>query len=253
MLLPKKPVQGIWGTIEKMLEKYGALNKKYDSNLDGVVDNADKVDGHDAGTSAGNVLVLDTAGQVPLANLPLIPASQLDFSFAWEKVAEVEASTAVQEIDITGLAGDTDIFYMYILLPVPVSSTTGYKYTVIFNGDTAIGNYAFTNIGLTSTYTVGQSHQTFGATSGMPGVPTTGISPGNIGGMALGYIHAKGITVGTETYVTVINEQSSLMTGDKISQGAWKKSAEVTEISLYCSAGAYIGEGTKLILFKPKW
>lgn len=39
--------------------------------------NSDQVDGHDAGTSANNVLVLDSGGLVPTANIPTVPLAQL--------------------------------------------------------------------------------------------------------------------------------------------------------------------------------
>jgi len=75
----KKPIQGFWGLVKSMMKLEGALNKVYDSNLDGVIDNSDKVDGYDAGTGANNVLVLDSNALVPLANIPVLDYSKLQF------------------------------------------------------------------------------------------------------------------------------------------------------------------------------
>ncbi len=171
----------------------------------------------------------------------------------WEKVAKVEASTAVQKIDITGLAGDTDEFYLVLVSLVPVSTTAGFSTFIIFNADTTIRNYEWTGYGVSSANSWAGGVQGFGATSGSPGLPFIQTYAGEIGGVGWAFINAKGITVGTETYVTAVGLPGSLLHGWKISSCAWKKSAEVTEISLYCTAGAYINAGSKVIVFKPKW
>jgi len=46
----KSPPQGLfnWKDVVKYLEEIGALNKKYDSDLDGVVDNSDNLNGYSA-------------------------------------------------------------------------------------------------------------------------------------------------------------------------------------------------------------
>ena len=247
MLLPKKPVQGIWGTIEKMLEKYGALNKKYDSNLDGVVDNADKVDGHDAGTSAGNVLVLDTAGQVPLANLPPLPASQLGFSFAWEFVGSI-SETGVSSIEFSNLAGDTDKLYLLILtISNPTTSTS--PIFARFNADTVIGHYAYVNW-YNNAGTVSTSTQSFGATTGTAGVHCAGVVGSNFSLYAI-LIYALGITYGTNTYVTLIDNGYISPTRYDTGGGAWIKQAEVTSITIFSGAGVNLD--WTAYLFKPKW
>ena len=207
-----------WQDVVNNLKTQGALNKEYDPSLAG-----------------------------------LIPASKLGFSFAWEKVAEVEASAAAQEINVTGLAGDTDLYYLVLVALTPVSSTSDVSHFIIFNADTTIGNYEWTAFGVGSTNAWGGSVQGFGATSGNPGLPFIQVYAGHIGGVGWALVHAKGVTIGTETYVTAVGLPGSLRYGWKISSCAWKKSAEVTEISLYCPAGSYIGEGTKMIVFKPKW
>ncbi len=247
MLLPKKPVQGIWGTIEKMLEKYGALNKKYDSNLDGVVDNADKVDGHDAGTSAGNVLVLDTSGKVPLANLPLIPASQLDFSFAWEKVAEI-SETGVSSIEFTNLAGDTDKIYMLVLAAYN-PNTTGCGIYAQFNADTTIGNYGWVKW-FYQAGTVYSGYQGLGSTSGTAGalISTINASQAII---VHSIIYSEGITAGTKTIVLVDGRCYGAAARSGNYGGAWYKSAEVTSITLFTGGGQAID--WIAYLFKPKW
>jgi len=76
------PPQGlsIKQTIKEILENEGVLNKKYDSQLRGIVDNADKVDGFDASAfemvtnkgQANGYAPLDANALVPLVNIPAI-------------------------------------------------------------------------------------------------------------------------------------------------------------------------------------
>ena len=267
MLLPKKPPQGIWGLVEKMLEKYGALNKKYDSNLDGVIDadvdgyctkydankdglidNADKVDGYDAGTGANQVLVLNSAGQVPLANIPLLPDSQLDFSFAWELVGSI-SSSGVSSIEFSNLAGDTDKIYMLVLAGYNPSTTNTYI-GIRFNGDTAIGNYGWL-IWVNEAGTTGTNDQNFGASSGTASTVIGGLKAGSKG-LFWAIIHAEGITAGTETFVFCVSKGFNT-NGVRYNNagGGWVKQAEVTSITLFTSNGPAID--WKAYLFKPKW
>ncbi len=247
MLLPKKPVQGIWGLVEKMLEKYGALNKKYDSNLDGVVDNADKVDGHDAGTSAGDVLVLDTAGQVPLANLPLLPASQLDFSFAWELVGSI-SETGVSSIEFTNLAGDTDKLYMLIIL-VSNGNTSNTSIYARFNADTTIANYGWISW-YNNNGTAGTTSQSFGATAGTAGAYCAGVYATSVC-IYSSIIFPEGVSLGTKTYVPLMTSGYVTPYRTNIGGGAWIKQSEVTSITLFTGAG--IDVDWTAYLFKPKW
>ena len=267
MLLPKKPVQGIWGLVEKMLEKYGALNKKYDSNLDGVIDadvdgyctkydankdglidNADKVDGYDAGTGANQVLVLNSAGQVPLANIPLLPDSQLDFSFAWELVGSI-SSSGVSSIEFSNLAGDTDKVYYLIIVTANTGTGTPGIYAR-FNADTTIAHYNWI-VWYNTNGTVTTASQLFGSTSGHAG---TIIAAANANGISIhhGIIHAEGITKGTATYVQC--SSIGYQTGSprlNIMGGAWEKQAEITSITLFTGTGTVINWLAHL--FKPKW
>jgi len=79
-----------WEEVKSKLETEGAKNKQYDSDLDAIIDlaaipdtltgkDADSVDGHHAGTGADNVLVLDSDGLVPLANIPVLDWTKLQF------------------------------------------------------------------------------------------------------------------------------------------------------------------------------
>lgn len=266
MLLPKKPVQGIWGLVEKMLEKYGALNKKYDSNLDGVIDadvdgyctkydankdglidNADKVDGYDAGTGANQVLVLNSAGQVPLANIPLLPDSQLDFSFAWELVGSI-SSSGVSSIEFSNLTGDTDKIYMLILL-VSNSTTSNSSIYIRFNADTSVADYGwiswYNNNGSTGTVT-----QSFGATSGTAGAYCAGVYASSINLYNI-VIYSEGITLGTKTYVPVATFGYITPYRTNIGGGSWIKQAEITDITIFTGSG--INVDWVAYLFKPKW
>lgn len=268
MLLPKKPVQGIWGLVEKMLEKYGALNKKYDSNLDGVIDadvdgyctkydankdglidNADKVDGYDAGTGANQVLVLNSAGQVPLANIPLLPDSQLDFSFAWELVGSI-SSSGVSSIEFSNLAGDTDKIYMLVFGGVNSSTSNSNGIYARFNADTEVGNYGFIDWNNTDG-TVGGIYQGYGSSSGTAGA-LVGALPANTVGLFWSIIFAEGIYDGsTYTYVFCVSKGYSTNTRYSNDAGGWRKQAEVTSITLFTGAGIAID--WVAYLFKPKW
>jgi len=108
----KKPIQGFWGLVKSMMKLEGALNKVYDSNLDGVIDadvsgyctkydankdgvidNSDKVDGYDAGTGANNVLVLDSNAFVPLANIPITTNLKIYDDFGDNKLTSRDRTT----------------------------------------------------------------------------------------------------------------------------------------------------------------
>ena len=249
MLLPKKPVQGIWGLVEKMLEKYGALNKKYDSNLDGVIDNADKVDGYDAGTGANQVLVLNSAGQVPLANIPLLPDSQLDFSFAWELVGSI-SSSGVSSIEFSNLAGDTDKIYMLVLAAYNPATAATNGIFARFNADTTITHYGYLNW-LNEAGTVSTGYKSFSGTSGTAGA-LVGSLPATSPGLYWAIIHAGGIAAGTDTYVFCVsigfNTNGVRYDNDA---GGWIKQAEVTSITLFTASGVAID--WVAYLFKPKW
>ena len=249
MLTGRKPIQGIWGLVEKMMEKYGSLNRKYDSQLRGIVDNSDKVDGHDAGTSAGNVLVLDTAGQVPLANIPLLPASQLGFSFAWELVGSI-SETGVSSIEFTGLAGDTD--KLYLLVFAAHNPNTGATNGIFarFNADTTVTHYGYLGW-VNEAGTVSSAYKGFPGTSGTAGAIIGGL-PGGAVGLFWGIIHAEGISAGTNTYVFCIfngfNTNSVRYDNDA---GGWIKQAEVDTITLFTASGVTLN--WTAYLFKPKW
>ena len=249
MLLPKKPVQGIWGLVEKMLEKYGALNKKYDSQLRGIVDNSDKVDGHDAGTSAGNVLVLDTSGKVPLSNIPLLPDSQLDFSFAWELVGSI-SSSGVSSIEFSNLAGDTDKIYMLVLATYNPATTGANGIFARFNADTTITHYGY--LGWSNEAgTVSTSYKGFPGTSGTAGAIIGGL-PATSVGLFWAIIHAEGIAAGADTYVFCVSKgfnTNAVRYDDE--GGGWIKQAEVTSITLFTASGVAID--WLAYLFKPKW
>ena len=249
MLLPKKPVQGIWGLVEKMLEKYGALNKKYDSNLDGLIDNADKVDGYDAGTGANQVLVLNSAGQVPLANIPLLPDSQLDFSFTWELVGSI-SSPGVTSIEFSNLAGDTDKIYMLVLAANnPATTATGGIFAM-FNADTTIAHYTYLSW-VNEAGTESTRYQSFGSTSGIAGA-RVGSLAATSAGLFWTIIHAEGIYAGADTYVFCVSKgfNTNAVRYDN-DAGGWIKQAEITSITLFTYNGVAID--WKAYLFKPKW
>jgi len=79
MLVPPQGLPYWRNKLKWLFENVGYKNKEYDSNLDGLIDNSDKVDGYDAGTGANNILVLDSNGLVPLGNIPVLDWSKLQF------------------------------------------------------------------------------------------------------------------------------------------------------------------------------
>jgi len=202
---------------------------------------------------ANGIAGLNSAAQLGLAQIPPLPSSILDFAFAWEKVAEVSATAACQEISVTNLAGDTDKWYMVLYSHVPVSSTATQFTTVLLNNDTVIGNYASGGFGITSANSWAGGVQSFGATSGYPGLPFIQTYVGDYGGIAIAWIHAEGRTVGTKTYVSMGSHIAPGVHGWWIGTGVWIKSAEVTEIDIYCPGGSYINAGSKVVVFRPKW
>jgi len=236
--------------IVEYLRSTGALNIKYDANLDGVVDkaaDADTVGGHAPGTAAGDVLVLNTAGQVPLTNLPLIPASQLSFGFAWEKIAEIDTST--NSVDLTGLTGDTDKVYLLVIAATN-SNTTGSGYLYLkFNGDYSGTNYAF-NYFYDAAGTTGTNSQAFGGTTNrgflaIGGIPANGVVLINC------LIYAAGLTAGTTTYVPVIATTTQpTIPSLNVVAGGWIKSAEITSITI--STASALNIGWNILLFKTK-
>lgn len=248
MLLPKKPPQGIWGLIKSMLKQEGALNKQYDSNLDGLIDNSDKVDGYDAGTGANQVLVLNSAGQVPLGNIPLLPDSQLDFSFGWELVGSI-SSSGVSSIEFSNLAGDTDKLYMLVLAAYN-PSTSALGVYARFNADTTISNYNYlswrNNAGTGSTV-----YQLFNSTTGKAGIHILDLAATS-SGFSVVIIDAEGIDdVNLGSTVVYLRGIGYRRTEAQIECGGWKKSAEITSITLFTGTGANIN--WVAYLYKAKW
>jgi len=198
---------------------------------------------------ADGIAGLDSNALVNLANLPLIPASQLDFSFAWEKVAEI-SSSGVASVDITGLDGDTDKLYLLLVAAYNPSTTATGGLFIRYNADTTVGNYgwiSWSNVAGTASTT----YQGFGSTSGVAGTAVGGLPANNIG-FYVAYIHAEGITAGATTYVP--NSGMEFLSGPVTygnEAGGWKKQANITEITLFTIAGVAID--WLVYLFKPKW
>lgn len=114
------PVGGLtWEDVKSKLETETDYKiKPYDDDLNLVIDlaaipdvltgkDADSVDGHDAGTEADQVLVLDANGLVPIGNIP---------SRLLKPIAHIEVTSAVSSVDITGLDGDTDEAYLILIV-----------------------------------------------------------------------------------------------------------------------------------------
>jgi len=224
----KVPPQGeiSLNDVIKYMENTGILNKKYDADLDGIID---------------------------LTKIPLIPPSQLGFSFAWEKVAEVTTTTSVSAISLTGLEGDTDKIYVLIGIIFNPSTTLGATWGIRFNSDTTISNYTYlewrNSAGTTSSYVQG-----YGSTAGNAAIPigaTGATSP--IGVLFfISYIYAEGVTFGTNTYCLVLSHSFGHDRTYENSCGGWVKQAEITEIDIV-GLPIYVGAGSKFWLFKPKW
>jgi len=199
---------------------------------------------------ADGIAGLDSNALVNLANLPLIPASQLDFSFAWEKVAEISA-TGVATVDITGLEGDTDKLYMLVLSFVN-PNTTVFSIYAQCNSDTNVSNYSQGGLGQPTLTSTGASGQGFGSTTGVAGMRVGQPGGENSAGFFVAFINTEGITVGTKTYVFAVSLGINTPgIGDRVSWGGWIKSAEVTSLTLFNEKGLNLD--WKVYIFKPKW
>jgi len=201
---------------------------------------------------ANGIAGLNSAAQLGLAQIPLLPATQLGFSFMWEKVASVNVTAATASVSFTGLAGDTDKWYLLIGVVNNVS-TAARTFWMRFNADTTVAHYGFINWrnanGTTSTVS-----QSFSSTSGTSAVPVSETGAGECT-MFSALINAEGVSApDLNTYVTVISQSfGTKVVRANVMGGGWIKQAEITEIDLVQVAGAFIGAGSKLWLFKPKW
>ena len=189
-----------------------------------------------------------TSGKVPLANLPLLPASQLDFSFGWQLVGSISSQGVT--IKFSNLAGDTDKLYMLVFTVKNPSASNTYGICVRFNDDTTTtGHYAWI-YWLNEEGTVSTSYKNLD-TLGAPGVKV-----GDVPKQAVGFfrtlIYAEGITYGTNTYVLCVSHgfnNNGIRYGNYA--GEWLKQDEITSIMLYTSSGTAVD--WKAYLFKPKW
>ena len=191
-----------------------------------------------------------THTRADITDLLPITDADLGFGFGWEHVATINVTSAVQSVSFTGLNGDTDKVYLLIGVILNADSANARWFFVRFNGDTAIGNYAYL-YWVNEAGTVSSGSQSIGATTGTAGITLMRTGANGIG-MFVAYIHALGVpdSVG-QPYVTVIsNGHGSGSPQRSSNSGHWKKSANVTQIDVFQSAGAYIGAGSKIMLFK---
>jgi len=98
-----------WSGIKKKLESEGSKNKAYDSDLDGIPDNADKVDGIDLPNTIANVLTdHDKAAHDALG----IDADTVDGKHASDLLDKATYDSdndgKVEEADYASSAGDAD-------------------------------------------------------------------------------------------------------------------------------------------------
>ncbi len=192
---------------------------------------------------------LNSAGQIGLSQIPLLPASQLGFGFAWELVGSIETSTAAASISFTNLSGDADKIY-YLVLAISNASTTATGGIYIrVNGDTSVGNYSWISWRNVDA-AVGTSTQGFGATSGVAGI-MFGSEAADKVVLLSGVILAEGITKGTQTFVLGASYGFSINAIYYLHGGAWLKSGEVTELEVFTASGVAVN--WKAYLFKPKW
>ncbi|AIY89878.1 hypothetical protein [Geoglobus acetivorans] len=298
----------LWNFIKSKLSGEGAYNKLYDSQLRGIVDDADAVDGYHLAdiqsdaqsrvdSHASSVLngihnvIQDVEANLPAAGVagrlfiatdtgkiyrdngtswdsvggggahadthlaggadPILglASSQLGFGLAWEHVASISVTTNVQSISFTGLNGDVDKIYMLIAAIYNTDTTADRGFYLRFNGDTTLANYAYHYwmiVGGTSS----SGYQSYNSTTGIAGADA--FASGN-GGYGFGYvlILAEGITIGTDTFVTVIGSTAMSNGIGIVHYGSgWKKQANVTQIDLLQPFGAFIGAGSKFWLFK---
>jgi len=199
---------------------------------------------------ANGIAGLNSAGQLNLAQIPLLPASQLGFGFAWENAGSV-STAGVSSISFSNLTGDTDKLYLLIVLASNSGTAALGDVCIRFNGDLTGGNYEYVYAYVDSAGTLGSGSQNFGGTSNRAYIPPTGL-PGSAFAWAWCYIVAEGIPLGTKSYVPVVccgGQSTGYVT---ITAGGWLKSAEITSIEVTTAAGTAVSNWL-VYLFKPKW
>jgi len=216
-----QPPQGITdlNDVIKYMQTSGILNKKYDSDLDGVID---------------------------LTSIPLIPATQLGFSFAWELAGKLE-DIAASSVSFTGLSGKTDKIYL-LVINTATGATTEDDVYLQFNGVTTVGNYGFISW-YNNNGTTGTKSQSSGATAGVAGC-LFGYLPGNdiitawglIKYNSNGYVHTLSLSYVDATGTSVI-----AVNGGQFNVGT----ADLTEITAFTPSG--LASQWYAYLFKPKW
>lgn len=255
--MPKWQLKWLWNFVKSKLGNEGALNKIYDSQLRGIVDNADfannadTVDGYHADAFekvankgiAGGYCPLDANALVPLANIPALPSSKLGFGLAWELVGEISVSADVQSVTFSGLDSSVDKVYMLIGYWYNSDTVNDRTLWLQFNGDTNVADYGW-NSWQNKQGTVSTSYQSIGGTTGVAAVPVATCNYVGLTSFVTFIIHNfyrtahRVFSFGGHQIYTFLHS------------GNWDYNAAITSITVVQIAGAYIGAGSRFLLFK---
>jgi len=188
---------------------------------------------------ANGVAGLNTAAQLNLAQLPLIPSSQLGFGFAWEQVARVSTppTAPAATVSITNLPSSE--VYMILVLAVGGDDTAFLQ----INGDTTGTGYQYLGW-VNSQGTV--SSKTQPATSPIPGCYVSELSAISL---AVIYIFASAENGQT---ITLSSGSATDGTTNVISNGCGFYSATgiISSIELFTVSG--YGQVWDVTVYIPK-
>ena len=165
-----------------------------------------------------------------------VTPAKLSFG-TWEKIGEVDVTSSVSSVSFTGLDGDSDKFYLLCCRIINADSANQRGFQLRFNGDSG-SNYStegfYVDGGSTSTKDISPDSQ----------IEFCRVRAGDVG-TALIFINP---TTGKKREIV------SYFSGDRfvgIYGGAWTNTTDnVTSISVLQIGGAYIGAGSKFILFR---
>ena len=165
-----------------------------------------------------------------------VTPAKLSFG-TWEKIAEVELTSTVASVEFTGLDGDNDKFYLVVVYFVNADSGNPRVCAIRFNNDSGTN---YNNQYISGDGTSVSAGSNTGATVG------SGLYA-KAGAKVVGFylIHA------VSGQVRVAGLLSTYGAYIKIAGITWTNTTDnLTSITLLCPDGAYLGAGSRFVLFR---
>jgi len=157
----------------------------------------------------------------------------------WMKIADIEITTPVTAVSITGLTGETDVLYKLLLRSVNDHTTETQQAHMRINADTA-ANYDYQY--LTASLGTVASSRALSVT--YFGYITHGVATYEDVGTTVAYIYAKSGEYRSCVYLSGAHGRTTFV------EGRWKnKVSEITSLDFFTEFGNF-GVGTRFILFK---